>query len=335
MLRFVRYTMAALVMMGLLAVVAVGCGDDEGDEPIAIGTPNASGFPVTLEGSDGTSVTLQAPPRRMVVLSPGHVETLFAIGAGDAVVAVDENTDYPPEAAAIELKLSGLEPSAEAIANLDPDLVIMSFAPEGFVEQLQGLDVPVWLDAIDTDITTVEGVFDSIEELGRATGHVDEAGTVVAGLQERLDGVRERIADIEERPRVYLELDVFEGFNTVSPDDFVGDLIAKLNGQNIVEADEGNYPTLQQEAIVSRNPEVIVLADAEFGQTPEVVSARPAWETIAAVQSDRVFAIDPDIISRPGPRIIDALEALGALLYPGVFGGEESRSCWACSDAAA
>jgi iron complex transport system substrate-binding protein len=117
-------------------------------------------------------------------------------------------------------------------------------------------------------------------------------------------------------------LDATGGFFSISPDSFVGDLYRTLKAENIVGADEGPFPSLTQEAIIERNPEVIVRADAAFGETPKVVAARPGWDTIDAVINGRVYAIDPNIVSRPGPRIVDGLEALARLLYPELFADE-------------
>lgn len=332
MLRHIARGLSIIVLLVLVATLVAGC-DGGGDEPPAPTTvptddPRA-GFPVTLTSSDGRELTLERRPERMVVLSPGHVETLFAIGAGGQIVAVDQNTDYPPQAAQIELKLSGLDPSVEQIVALDPDLIILSYAPEGFVEQLTDLGARVFYDDINTEITTVEGVFESIQELGLATGHADEADALVVQLQQRLDAVEQAVAGVTEGPRYYHELD--EQLFSIGADTFAGDLYTKLKAENIADPALGPYPALNQEAIIAGNPEVIVLTDAEFGQTPEVVAQRPGWNAIDAVINDRVYAIDPDIVSRPGPRVIDALEELASLLYPDLFATPEARApCSVC-----
>ena len=328
MLRSARY-ISFIAMIGVfLALASAACDGSSGNGEPTVTPDTSAQFPVTLERSDGKSLVLESPPQRMAVLSPGHVEILFAIGAGGQVVAVDQNSNFPPEAAAIELKLSGFEPSVEAIADVDPDLVIVSFNADGIVEALDGLDIPVFFDDIDSEITSIEGVFESIEELGRATGHREEADALVAQLEERVDAVVESVAEVEQGPRIYHELT--DMLFSAGPDSFVGDLYNKLQAENIARADEGPFPQFSAEAIIDRNPEVILLADAAFGQTPEVVSARPGWDTIDAVANGRVHAVDPDIYSRPGPRIVDALEELAGLLYPDLFPDEEAYRCWVC-----
>ncbi len=321
MLRFRHVLFVALAAI-LLAVTLAACSNDGGSPAGETPTPIAEagdGFPTTLTGSDGRDLTLESPPQRMVVLSPGHVEILFAIGAGDQVIAVEQNADFPPEAAALEPKISGLDPSVEAIADLAPDLVIIAFTPEGFIEQMDTLGILVFLDDINTKITTIDEVFDSIKELGRITGNRKQAQALINDLRARVRAVVKELRGVDDGPTVYHELDATGGFFSISPDSFVGDLYRTLKAENIVGEDEGPFPALTQEAIIERDPEVIVLADAAFGETPEVVSARPGWDTIDAVINGRVYAIDPNIVSRPGPRIVDALEELARLFYPELF----------------
>jgi iron complex transport system substrate-binding protein len=320
MLRLIRITVLLLALSGLIAACDDnGDGNENGDGPTA--TAGVSGeFPVTIESSNGESVTLDVQPQRIVSLSAGHTESLFAIGAGGQVVAVDNFSDFPAEAAAVEVKLDSFEPSAEAIANLDPDLVVLADAPEGFLDQLETLGVPAWLDELNSS-TAVEDIFTSIETLGMATGHVDEAEAVVEDLQERTDTVVETVdEEAPDGPSVYHELD--ETLFAIGAESFTGDLYIKLDASNIL--DVGASSQLTQEAIITANPEVIILADAEFGQTPEVVAARPGWNAIAAVMNGRVYAIDEDIVSRPGPRIVDGLEELSTLIYPEIFPPEET-----------
>ena len=326
MLRF-RHVLFVVLAAVLLTVTLAGCGGDGGDPADNTPTPipeAGEGFPARLKGADGRDLTIESPPQRMVVLSPGHVEILFAIGAGDQIVAVEQNADFPLEVLGFHIRLSGLDPSVEAIADLTPDLVIIAFAPEGFVEQMDILGIPVFHDDIDSKITTIDEVFDSIKELGRITGHREEAQALINDLRARVRAVVKELRGVNDGPTVYHELDATGGFFSISPDSFVGDLYRTLKAENIVRADEGPYPSLTQEAIIDRNPEVIVLANATFGQTSAVVAAviatRPGWDTIDAVINGRVYAIDPNIVSRPGPRIVDALEELARLLYPDVFG---------------
>lgn len=311
-----RYLVVSLV--ALLALAALACnGDDSGPAATptavqeAVVAPSPAVFPVTVTDSNGKQLVFDSPPESIVALAPSFVEVLFAIAAGDAVVAVDENTDFPPEAAA-KTKLSGYQPSVEGIAALEPDLVIIFFDPGGLEEALEGLGIPVLFLASPQ---SVEGVFDQMRLLGQVTGHADDAEQLIDGMRESIDAITAKLADVQEGPRVFHEIG--PELYTASDEDFVGDLYTILKAQNIA-AGAGLFPQLTEEAVIAADPEVIILADMP-AVTPEEVKARPGWDSLSAVQNDRVFAVDPDLVSRQGPRLVDGLEELARLLYPDRF----------------
>jgi len=312
-----RYLVAPLV--ALLALAALACnGDSSGPTATptavqeAVAAPSPAVFPVTVADSNGKQLIFESPPESIVALAPSFVEVLFAIGAGDAVVGVDENTDFPPEAAA-KTKLSGFEPSVERIAALEPDLVIIFFDPGGLEEALEGLGIPVLFLMTPASI---QGVFDQIELLGRATGHLEEAGALIADMQDGIDAITEKLADVQEGPSFFHELD--PTLFTTCPGEFIHDMYDTLKARNI--ATEAGVPCqLTQEAVIAADPEVIVLADEFAGESPDTVRARPGWNSISAVQNDRIYVIDPYIVSLPGPRLVEALRTLAAYLYPERF----------------
>ena len=311
-----RYLVVSLV--ALLALAALACnGDDSGPAATptavqeAVAAPSPAVFPVTVTDSNGKQLVFDSPPESIVALAPSFVEVLFAIAAGDAVVAVDENTDFPPEAAA-KTKLSGYQPSVEGIAALEPELVIIFFDPGGLEEALEGLGIPVLFLASPQ---SVEGVFDQMRLLGQVTGHADDAEQLIDGMRESIDAITAKLADVQEGPRVFHEIG--PELYTASDEDFVGDLYTILKAQNIA-AGAGLFPQLTEEAVIAADPEVIILADMP-AVTPEEVKARPGWDSLSAVQNDRVFAVDPDLVSRQGPRLVDGLEELARLLYPDRF----------------
>jgi len=310
--RFIRRL--ALLLSVVLLATAAACGGGSDQHPTPSPAPD---FPLTLQRSDGKSVTIPAKPARIVSLSPGATEVLFAIGAGDAVVGVDKFSDYPDAAAAVSQRFDGLHPNVEAIAALSPDLVFTQYNPSDFVASLDRLNVPVMYWDIDTNVTSLADVGDMIVLLGRLTGHRDEANRVAAQFGERVARVKAKIQDLIHGPTVYHELD--NTFYSVSDSSFVGDLYVQLKAVNIASSNASPYPQLSQEAILAADPEVIVLADEAYGETPEKVRARPGWGKLRAVTANRIYALDPDIISRPGPRLADALEQLAKMLYPDRF----------------
>ena len=303
-----------ILLAALLAVTVLACGEDEEEEGVGVtATPEATpsgGFPITITDDDGDEITLAEAPGRIVALAPSYVEVLFAIGGGDLVVAADENTDYPPEAADLP-KLSGFDPSVEAIVSEEPDVVLISYDPRGLKDALRSNGVAVLLLASPEDL---EGVYTQINILGRVSGHAAEAQKLVSGMREDVAVIVAGIPEGSAAPRVYHEVD--NTLYSVGPGSFLHDLYATLRADNIAQATGEAFPQLGNEAVIAADPEVIILADEAFGESADTVAARPGWDQISAVISGRVYGVDPDIMSRPGPRLVAALDLLAGYLYP-------------------
>lgn len=260
------------------------------------------------ESSDTTSPENSL---KIVSLSPTATEMLYAIGAGDQVVAVDSLSTYPAEVAPKVTKISAYEPSAEAILAYEPDVVLISNDMNKITEQLTTADpeIDVWTGAA---ASSIEDVYTQITQLGELTGRVDAAADVVEDMKERIDA-----AVPNEAPAVsykaFYELD--NTYYSVTSNTFVGALLKQIGFNSIADGvEEGNdYPQLSAEAIVAANPDVIFLADTKCcQQTAETVAARPGWGEIKAVQNTSVVELDDDIASRWGPRIVDLIEQFAA-----------------------
>jgi iron complex transport system substrate-binding protein len=306
---------ALALSLALLLALTAACGDDSdnGTSTPTVTAATAAQYPLTLTDGLDRSVTLEAAPQRIASLSPAATEILFAIGAGDQVVAVDKFSDYPPEAA-MRQQLDAFQPSVEAIAGAQPDLVLVFYDPGNLVDGLTNANVTAFF--LDTP-TSVAEVLEQIRLLGEATGHRQEGEELAQSMQQEVTAIEERLADVEQGPRVFHEVD--DQLYTVAPSSFVGDLYAILKAQNIAAGTDQAYPQLSQEAIIEADPEVIILGDTAGGESPETVKARPGWGSISAVTNNRIYSVDPDIVSRPGPRLVDALETLAQMLYPERF----------------
>ncbi len=248
-------------------------------------------------------------PHRIVSLSPSTTESLFAIGAGRQVVAVDNQSDYPKSAP--RTNLSGYTPNLEAIAGYHPDLVIVSGDEGGVIEGLKRLGIRVVLQAAPKELN---GAYGEIRQLGALTGHKKNAARLVARMKARIA----HIVKGSRRPKltVYHELD--PTYYSVTSKTFIGRIYALFGLRNIADAADSTgsgYPQLSAEYIVSADPRLIVLADSRCcGQTAETVASRPGWSGIAAVREHAVIAVDDSIASRWGPRIVDFVAAVGKAL---------------------
>ncbi len=267
-------------------------------------------FLVTVTGANGT-VTIKRRPRRIVSLSPTATESLFAIGAGRQVVAVDDQSDYP--AGAPRTKLSGITPSAEAIAGFRPDLVVVQFDANRIVRALGKLRIPV---LVQPAAGTLDDAYAEIEQLGLATGHAPAAAALVKRMRARIAAL---VASAPRRSRplsVYHEIS--PDFFSATSKTFIGRVYALFGLQNIAdEADKtgSGYPQLSAEYILASNPNLIVLADTRCcGQNPGTVGARPGWSGLSAVQNRAIAVVDDSISSRWGPRIVNFVRAVARAL---------------------
>jgi iron complex transport system substrate-binding protein len=250
-----------------------------------------------------------ALPSRIVSLSPTATEDLFAIGAGPQVVAVDNDSDYPKNAP--HTSLSGYTPNIEAIAAYNPDLVVISNGGD-FVSQLDKLGIKVVQEPAADNLAQA---YQQIRDLGALTGHAKKAGAVVRSMELQLKKIIRSVPKSRRHLTVYHELD--QTYYSATSSTFIGRLYKLFGFRNIADAADTagtGYPQLSAEYIVARNPAIIVLADSVCcGQNATTVAARPGWQTIAAVRNHRVIAVNDDIASRWGPRIVQFARAIAAI----------------------
>ncbi len=303
----------ALVVLSLL-LLGASCGSSTGSNQVAISanqeTATTEAVTTTTEAVDETTTTeVMEPefPEAIISLSPTATEILFAIGAGGQVVAVDEYSTYPEEAPTTDL--SGFTPNIEAIAEYEPDLVVISYDPGDLVVGLELLDIDVVMQGT---ALSVEDTYSQITELGELTGHSEEA-------QELSDSISADLASLAENP-VGTGLTYFHEVDatlyTATSSTFIGQLYALLGLENIADpADEQGwgYPQLSPEYIVSANPDLIFLADAIYGESLDTLMERPGWSEITAVQNYAVIELD-ETSGRWGPRIVDFLTGIHAAI---------------------
>jgi iron complex transport system substrate-binding protein len=254
----------------------------------------------------GSEVTLDRQPERVVSLSPTSTEMLFAIGAGPQVVAVDDQSTYPPEAPTTDL--SGFEPNLEAIAGYDPDLVVTDDTSD-VEEGLAALGIPVLGQPA---AETLDDTYEQIEQLGVLTGNEDAAAEVVEDMRAEIAALVAAVPEFDEPPMYYHELD--PTFFTATSDTFIGHVYGLAGLRNIADRASGagsGYPQLSAEFIVDRDPDLIFLADTRCCDvSAATVRQRPGWDEISAVREGHVIELDDDVASRWGPRVVEFLRTV-------------------------
>jgi iron complex transport system substrate-binding protein len=265
-------------------------------------------------GSSTPDTTVPEVSVRIVSLSPTATEMLYAIGAGDQVVAVDSYSTFPAETASKVTKISAFEPNAEAILGYTPDVVLISNDTNKISEQLIAGNpkLQVWTGAA---AATLDDVYKQITELGALTGHEDDAATLIDSMKSRIAKVTENISAPMTPKSYFYELD--NTLYSVTSNTFVGALLKPFGFTNIADGVEaGNdYPQLNAEVIAKANPSVIFLADTKCCATNAAeVAKRPGWAGIDAVKNGQIVELDDDVASRWGPRIVDLVEQFAAAI---------------------
>ena len=294
-----RLALAAVTLV--VALVPIGS---------AVSSRAATSYPVTITTPAG-SVTIPKQPKRIVSLSATATESLFAIGAGPQVIAVDNQSDYPKSAP--KTTLSGFTPNVEAIAGYKPDLVVISYDPKGLSDALRTLGIPV----IHHDAAkSLKGAYQQIAQLGKVTDRGVQATAVVTRMKKQIAKVLASSRARASGLTVYHELtpDLY----SVTSNTFIGRVYSHLGLKNIADAADSSgfgYPQLSSEYVVKSSPDLIVLADTVCcGVTRGNVGGRPGWSTVAAVKTGSIVRIDDSVASRWGPRLVNFYQAMSIAL---------------------
>jgi iron complex transport system substrate-binding protein len=297
------FTRRGLCIILCLVVGALSCrqADTSSDHPALTATDDL-----------GHVVTLRRMPQRIVSLAPNITEILFALGLDSAVVGVTDYCDYPP-AAKNKPRIGGmLNPNLERVLECRPDLVLMSGSGnmKSDYDKLTSAGVAVFV----TFPKTVDSVLTSISTIGALTGRSATADSLVRVLRNRKAELLQ-IAEGAPRRSVLMLLSL-SPIVAIGPGTFLHELLTLANGENIARDAVMAYPVLSREEILRRQPDVIIATNEIVRSAEDILRAYPEWKNLKAVQQKRVALVDASIVSRPGPRVIDGLQAILQALHP-------------------
>jgi iron complex transport system substrate-binding protein len=302
------------IIAAVFLVLAAGCSRPIA-EPSRVEVEPDGAFSITIRDDLDRTVTLSRRPTRIVSLAPGITETLFAVGAGPQLVAVTTTDTHPPEVKELPT-VGGFAPetiSLETLLAQKPDLVIAGGRfQQPIVESVAKLGV----SAVVSDPSSLDGVEDAILLIGRLIGQEEKSTAVVADFRRRREAVRRRAATIRpgDRLRVlYVLWD--EPLQTAGPGTFVGQMITEAGGVNIFADAKQQYPPVSDEAVLARNPNLVLAPDHGGAKLCDRLFGRPGWKELAAVKEGKIVTVPEDLLHRPGPRLIDGLERIAALLW--------------------
>ena len=304
-----------ILLSPLIAVLLMACSNS---------TATEAAQPMNIVDATGTMVVLASPATRIISLGPSNTEILFALNAGTKIVGVDDFSNYPAEATGID-KVGAPFPSfdLERIVSLKPDLVISIQLAE-FNTTLRNLAIPVYV----SNPQDIEEVFKVINDIGELIDRSENAAALTAQMSSRISNVQALTAN-PPTTKVFYEVDASDPTRpyTVGGPSFVTDIIAMAGGTNIFSDVAIAYPQVSLEEVVARDPDFILLADAYAPVNPQSVESaakRPGWKSITAVKTGNMVPVNPDIFSRPGPRLAEGMENLAKLLHPQLFIDAES-----------
>lgn len=275
---------------------------------------------ITVTDSAGRNVTVKIPVVRAISLAPSTTEIVAALDGTSRLAAIDMYSDYPAEVSTLpKITNPDMSVNYEQIAALTPDVVYAAAitAPD-VIEGIEKLGIPVVV--VGSVTATFASTLADITLVGQTLQRDTEASALTTTMQTEWDALAQKVAAIETKPTVFWELDATDIAKpyTVGPDSFVAELLNVAGGVNVFADVTDAYPQVSLEQIVAKAPETIILADSIWGVTPEAVVEREGWGAIPAVKNGRVFPIDDNIVSRPGPRIVQGLAAVVAILHPEV-----------------
>jgi iron complex transport system substrate-binding protein len=319
--RRVSLVVALGFTLGACGAPPAPAGPTQAVYPLAAATSTVPPQP-TVEAVDGAGQTIRLarPAQRIVSLAPSNTELLFAIGAGAQMVGRDEFSDYPEAAKALPAIATGMgKLNTEAVVALEPDLILAAeITSPDQVETLRGLGFTVFVVINPDDF---EGLYGNVLSLGTLTGRGTQAQGLADELRDRVTAVGQKLSSATTSPRVFYELDGTDPTKpwTSGPGTFLDLLIRAAGGTNVGAVLSSQFAQISSEELVRQDPQVILLGDTAYGTTIEGVSARAGWATMTAIKRKAVFPFDDNLVSRPGPRMVDGLEQLARLIHPELF----------------
>lgn len=306
-----KRSVAFLLVLVMLAVASAGCGGRQAQPETGEPVEQDDRFPVTIVDDTGNTVEITAKPERFVSLIPSLTEILYALGLGEKVVGVTNFCNYPPEALAVEKVGDAFNPNAEKIIALDPDVVLSptSSALEEVYQILteNGITVAVF------DPKTLNEIEETIVKIAQLAGVEEEGIALVEKIRSDRQALVDKVAqrDPGERPQVFVLLDS-EYIFTVGDGEYLSEMIEVAGGINATSGQGEGYLMLSEELLFELDPEVIICT---FPMSDQVL-AKEAWQELSAVKSGRVYDVDGDLVTRPGPRYVQGLEELYRVFYP-------------------
>jgi iron complex transport system substrate-binding protein len=300
------------------ALVLAGCAHGATTPSAGSKSPSSrTAFPITVRDDDGVDVTIRSAPQRIVTFAPSNTEIVFALGLGSRLVGVSGKFDNYPSAARSIPSIGGsgdfgVDPNVEKVVALHPDLMLTISGGDQWKKRLRDLGVVVFT----INATGFDDLLHDIRTVGEITGATRAADQLTAGMAAQAQSIQSKVS-AEPAVTCFFEA-YYPPLTTVGPRTFIFDLLKRAGCDPASASAKSDYPEWSLDQLVAQSPSVYLVA-SESGVSPAQVEKRPGFQAIAAVRDGRVFLVSSDLVSRPGPRVVDGLLALARILHPGAM----------------
>lgn len=319
------YTLLFALLLSVLVLAGCGASEEKETNQSEQGAKTEQtekvAFPVTIKDATDKNVVIEAKPEKIVSLIPSNTEIAFALGLGDKIVGVNDYDNFPEEALEKE-KIGGMEFNVEKIISLQPDLVLahggtaMGSSAAG-LQQIRDAGITV---LVVNDATNFDTVYDSIEMIGKATGKVEESGTLVSNMKADIEEIKSKVSSIkaEDKKNVYVEISESPDIMAAGKNTFIDEILTTVQANNIIT--EEGWLKIDQEAVIASNPDVILTTYGFYVEDPVgEVTNREGWQDMNAVKNKQVVDVHSDKVTRPGPRLVEGVEEVAKAVYPDIF----------------
>lgn len=312
-----KFSYLAFLLILALGVV-VGCSsNDDGNEATETNKETSEAeFPLTVTDATGNELTFEEKAEKIVSVLPSNTEIAFALGLDDEIIGVSKLDNYPEEAAEKET-VGDFQINVEKVISLEPDVVLADESvDEAALDQIREADVQVLV------VKTAENfdeVYDAIHLIAEVTNTTEEANEIESEMKEKLASLEEKVAEIEEPKSVYVEISPSPETYTAGKNTFINTILEKINAENSAGDLEG-WPEVNEEAVLEMNPDIIITTYGNYVDDPvKEITDRKAWSDITAVKEEEIYDVNEDLVSRPGPRLVEGAEELAKAIYPDLF----------------
>jgi iron complex transport system substrate-binding protein len=319
------YTLLFALLLSVIVLAGCGASDEketnQSDQGAKTGQTDNAAFPVTIKDAADQEVVIETKPEKIVSLIPSNTEIAFALGLNDEIVGVNDFDNYPEEALEKE-KIGGMDFNVEKIISLQPDLVLahggtaMGSSAAG-LQQIRDAGITV---LVVNDATDFDKVYDSIGMIGKATGKVAEAETIVSDMKVKIEEIKSKVASIkaEDKKNVYVEISESPDIMAAGKNTFIDEILNTVQANNIIT--EEGWPKIDQEAVIASNPDVIITTYGFYIEDPVgTITSREGWQDMNAVKNKQVVDVNSDKVTRPGPRLVEGVEEVAKAVYPDLF----------------